>query len=72
MEYKKWNRFVRDGLVINKQSNTKYGFSKMCKLFGKEYIDYIKASWQTNQLSAQEFMAINGDIPQSFMDKYIT
>jgi len=59
-----------DLLSINNQTQN-IGFSKMCKLFGKEYIDYIKASWETNQLSAQEFMAINGDIPQSFMDKYI-
>lgn len=67
----RWNRFVKDGIVINKEKNTKYDFKKMCKIFGKEYIEYLRASWETNCLPEKEFLIINGNVPQDFFNKYI-
>jgi len=68
-----WNRFVKEGLVIDGESNVVAPFKKMSKRFGLAYIQYLQAAWQANGdcMTAAEFCVINGDVPKGFFDKKV-
>lgn len=70
-----WNRFCREATLDNydeeKQTNLKYSFKKLTSKYGKAYIEYVRTAWAINggALTKEEFMKINGDMPESFFNK---
>lgn len=68
-----WNRFVREGLLFDEETNVKLPFKKMSKKFGLCYINYLKAAWAANDgcLTEESFCTINGGIPKGFFDKKV-
>jgi len=52
--------------------NWKFPFDRMCKFYGKEFIDTIKSMWESNYdvQTEDEFCEMNG-IPKSFFEKTI-
>lgn len=53
-------------------SNWRYPFEKMCKQYGKEFIDMLRAMWQANGggQTEDEFIKMNG-IPMQFFIKNV-
>jgi len=67
------NRLLREACVEGDPNRAwRYDFGRMSKLYGKAFIDMIKACWQGNGgcLSEEEFIAYHG-IPRGFFDKVI-
>lgn len=66
-----WNRLVTEGLVFDKDSNTKEDFGKMSKKFGLAYIYYIEGAYSIkDELTDEEFCRLNGNVPMKFMEKF--
>lgn len=70
------NRLNRDGLLYNEDMNVRYPFQKMCRLFGRAYIEYLQCSHAvTVRLSGccteEEWARINGGVPASFIEKVV-
>lgn len=75
-EIEDWNRFVREGMPADFDdigSNVIADFSKMCKKFGKAYLDYLKIAYSCkgddSDMTDAEFCRINGNIPVPFFEK---
>lgn len=53
-------------------NNWKFPFDKMCKFYGKDFIDIIKTMWDINDdvQTEDEFCKMNG-LPKSFFEKNI-
>lgn len=68
-----WSRFAEEGLLYEESgSNTRYDFTKMCKKFGKPYIDYLIAAYSAkDDMTNDEFCTLNGQVPVSFLEKKI-
>jgi len=80
-----WNRFVKEGLVSDDgDTNVKFPFPKMCKLFGEMYIDYLKAAKalqkevqekypnEAEKYTDEQLCFVNGDVPINFWKKLDT
>jgi len=52
--------------------NWKFDFAHMCRFYGKDFIENIKAMWSVNDdvQTEDEFCEMNG-IPKSFFEKTI-
>lgn len=52
--------------------NWRFPFDKMCKKYGKEFIDMLRAMWQANGggQTEDEFIIMNG-LPAEFFNKKI-
>lgn len=72
MNPKDWNRLLDKGLCYNGETNINYEFSKMTKLFGLAYIEYLKAAYKAKEiLSDEDFCRLNGSIPIKFLENKI-
>lgn len=68
-----WARFVKDGLSMNQDTNVRYDFNKMTKLFGISYIYWLNAQFimhRYNSLSLEELSMVEGGVPMRFWDRF--
>lgn len=54
-------------------TNFKIPFDKLCKNYGKQYIDWCQTSWAANggALTEDEFMKMNGGMTRKFFDNVV-
>lgn len=74
MKIEQWNRFVKEALCNFDEcsSNLRFPFSTLTKKYGLAYIEYCRAAWKaSDNISAEEFAFINGNMPQGFFEKVI-
>ncbi len=67
-----WEDFIEKGLQeFDGSSNVTKDFTGMTKRFGKHYIAYLEAAWNAkDEMSEEEFCAINGGVPSGFLKKF--
>ena len=41
-----WSRLAQTGLCTTGTTNTRWPFARMCRRYGRAYLDYLDASWQ--------------------------
>ena len=69
-----WSHFIDEAMDFESEdTNFKYEFKFMTKKYGQAYIAYCKAAWEANDgvMSEEEFMKMNGNIPESFFNKVV-
>jgi len=69
-----WEKFVTEAFDTESgDQNFKYPFPKMTKMFGRQFIEYCRASWVTCKdfMSPEEFCKINGNMPIGFFKSKI-
>jgi len=72
MKQSDWSRFCTEGLTSKGEFNVTHDFVKMTKMFGRSYLDYLFASYAAKDtLTDSEWAALNGNVPQSFIDSKI-
>lgn len=66
------NRLIEAMNFESDAKNWKYPFPKMCKNYGKDFIDFIKVLWEANDgvQTEEEFCEMN-DVPKSYFDKHL-
>jgi hypothetical protein len=73
-DIKGWNRFVREGMPEDFEdinSNVKYDFTKMSKMFGIYYLAYLEAAYYAkDSLTIEEFCKYNGNVPIDFLKRF--
>lgn len=57
----------------NNDKNWLFPFERMCKFYGKDFIEIIKVLWQVSKetMNEEQFCFIN-DLPMSFFQKHIS
>ena len=71
---KSWEKFIDEAFdTESDDQNFKYPFPKMTKMFGKQFIEYCKASWVTCKdfMTPEYFCKMNGNIPFGFFKSKI-
>lgn len=66
-----WKDFLANGIQeFDGTSNVVSDFGKMTKRFGKFYLWYLSAAYEAkDEMSDEEFCAINGLVPIGFLKK---
>lgn len=66
------NRIIEAMDFDSDTQNWKFPFAHMCRFYGKDFIDTVKAMWSANYdvQTEDEFCEMNG-IPKSFFEKTI-
>jgi hypothetical protein len=74
---KDWHRFLHEGMTNwteSNESNVKYDFSKMTKLFGLSYIYYLECEYLMYKVGGgftfEELCLWNGRVPERFFLKF--
>lgn len=66
-----WNKFVRNGLIENQETNLTNDFPKSSKRFGLAFLSYLEAAYLAkDEMSDEEFCKINGDVPTKFLNRF--
>jgi len=66
------NRIIEAMDFESDTKNWKFPFDRMCKFYGRDFIETIRAMWEANYdvQTEDEFCEMNG-IPKSFFEKTI-
>jgi len=69
-----WDKFIDE--TFDKESDTQnfiYPFKVMTKKYGRQYMEYCRASWVTcnSFMSPTEFCAMHANMPIGFFNKRI-
>ena len=67
-----WSRLLLSGYTTD-TGCAKFPFAVMTKKFGKNYLDYLSASWAAwgKEDGLPEFLEIHGGIPESLFQKKV-
>lgn len=71
---KEWNEFVKEVKWADDDSpnNFKEDFKKLSNRWGKAYLSYLEAAYLArSEMSDATFCEINGNVPVSFLEKYL-
>ena len=67
-----WEKFHKSFDFISDDNNFKFDFKNMTKKFGRQYIEYCKASWIANDnMNEEEFCKMNANMPLGFFKSKI-
>lgn len=63
-----WSRFLNEAIDFN--NGFKYDFTSLTKRFGLSYLYYLTCAYiAKDDLSDEDFCALNGNVPMSFLSK---
>jgi len=70
---KQWNNFVRTYLSFDGENNVNADFTKITKVAGVAYFEFLRASWvcMKDYITEQDFCKVNGNVPISFFEKNV-
>ena len=68
-----WEKFYKTFDFENSENNFKYDFKMMTKKYGRQFIEYCKASWLVNceDMTEENFCKMNANMPIGFFKSKI-
>lgn len=67
-----WQRFLDEAVDFGSdRSNFRFDFATLTRKYGNAYIAYCRAAWSASELSEEEFIQLNGQMPRKFFDSRI-